>query len=43
MKSRKRQVEKPCHKCLLMVHIGGFDDLSAAEQSGKLDEILNQL
>ncbi len=23
------------------VHIGGFDDLSAAEQSGKLDDILN--
>ena len=23
-------------------HIGGFDDLSTAEQSGKLDEILNQ-
>lgn len=23
-------------------HIGGFDDLSAAEQSGKLDEILAQ-
>ncbi len=23
-------------------HIGGFDDLSAADQSGKLDEILNQ-
>ncbi len=24
------------------VHIGGFDDLSMADQSGKLDEILNQ-
>ncbi len=24
-------------------HIGGFDDLLAADQSGKLDEILNQL
>jgi glutaredoxin 3 len=23
------------------IHVGGFDDLSAAEQSGKLDEILN--
>lgn len=23
------------------VHIGGFDDLSAAKQSGKLDKILN--
>ncbi len=23
-------------------YIGGFDDLSAAEQSGKLDEILNK-
>ncbi|BBB23057.1 glutaredoxin 3 [Abyssogena phaseoliformis symbiont OG214] len=23
-------------------HIGGFDDLSTADQSGKLDEILNQ-
>lgn len=23
-------------------HIGGFDDLSTAEQSGKLDEILNR-
>ena len=24
------------------VHIGGFDDLYAAEQSGKLDKILNE-
>jgi glutaredoxin 3 len=24
------------------VHLGGFDDLSAANQSGKLDEILAQ-
>jgi glutaredoxin 3 len=24
------------------VHIGGFDDLSAADQSGKLDKILAQ-
>lgn len=23
------------------VHIGGFDDLSAADQSGKLDKVLN--
>ncbi|CAB5504031.1 Glutaredoxin 3 (Grx3) [uncultured Gammaproteobacteria bacterium] len=23
-------------------HIGGFDDLAAADSSGKLDEILNQ-
>ena len=23
------------------VHIGGFDDLAAADQSGKLDEVLN--
>lgn len=23
------------------IHIGGFDDLSVAEQSGKLDKILN--
>ncbi|AYQ56031.1 Glutaredoxin [Bathymodiolus thermophilus thioautotrophic gill symbiont] len=23
-------------------HIGGFDDLSAADQSGRLDEIVNQ-
>ncbi|SMN13830.1 Glutaredoxin 3 (Grx3) [Bathymodiolus heckerae thiotrophic gill symbiont] len=24
------------------VHVGGFDDLSAANQSGKLDKILNE-
>lgn len=23
------------------VHIGGFDDLSAADQSGRLDDVLN--
>jgi glutaredoxin 3 len=23
-------------------HIGGFDDLSAADQSGRLNEIVNQ-
>ena len=23
------------------IHIGGFDDLAAADQSGKLDEVLN--
>ena len=23
------------------IHVGGFDDLSAAEHSGKLDQILN--
>ena len=24
------------------IHVGGFDDLSAADQSGKLDKILAQ-